>query len=111
MQRQAYVSWKSDLYAMTVDAFSLSWSDLKAYAFPPFCMIGKCLAKTARDQATLVLITPTWQTQTWYPKLLEMAVEVPILLPPYPDLLTSPLGDNHPLIETKQLFDLYKWFK
>ena len=102
-QKQDYMSWKPDPHAMTVDACSLSWSDLKAYAFPPFCMIGKCLTKTVRDQATLVLITPTWQTKTWYPKLLEMEVEAPILLPPYPDLLTSPLGDNHPLIETNQL--------
>jgi hypothetical protein len=101
--KQQYVSWKPDPHAMTVDAFSLSWSNLKAYAFPPFSLIGKCLAKIAKDQATLILITPAWQMQTWYPKLLEMTVEAPILLPPYQDLLTDPVGNSHPLILTKQL--------
>ena len=101
--KEKYVSWKPDPRAMTVDAFSLSWRNPEAYAFPPFCLIGKCLSKITKDQATVILVTPTWQMQTWYPKLLEMVVETPILLPPYPDLLTDPGQNNHPLIETKQL--------
>ena len=101
--KEKYVSWKPDSRVMTVDAFSLSWRNPEAHAFPPFCLIGKCLSKITKDQATVILITPTWQMQTWYPKLLEMVVEAPILLPPYPDLLTDPGQNNHPLIETKQL--------
>jgi hypothetical protein len=63
-QLQQYVSWRPDPNALQVDAFLMSWKDRKAYAFPPFCMIGRCLGKVRVEQATLVLIAPVWQTQT-----------------------------------------------
>ena len=46
----------------------------------------------------LVLVTPTWQTQAWYPRLLAMAVDYPVLLPPQKDLLLSPKQECHPLV-------------
>ena len=66
-QKRRYVSWKPDPEACTFDAFALNWEGLKGYAFPPFCLIGRCLAKVRRYKAKLVLITPIWQTQQWYP--------------------------------------------
>ena len=33
------------------------------YAFPPFCLIGRCLARVQQDSAEMVLVTPVWQTQ------------------------------------------------
>ena len=96
-QLMKFVSWKPDPEAWETDAFRIAWSQMKAYAFPPFCLIGRCLSKVVQDEATLVLIAPTWQTQPWYSVLLEMIIEDPILLPPVPDLLTSPLNQIHPL--------------
>ena len=78
------------------------------YAYPPFCLIARCLAKVNKDQAVLVIITPTWQTQAYYPLLLEMSIAVPILLPPMKDLLMSPQGTHHPLIES-QVLKLAAW--
>ena len=63
---------------------------LVGYAFPPFAMIDRCLAKVAQDQATLVVSTPTWNTQPWFLRLLSMAIANPILLPPQQDMLSSP---------------------
>ena len=81
------------------DYRKLPWSQLQAYAFPPFCLIGRALAKVWQDQATLILVTPAWQTRPpWYVELLEMSIADPILLPPLPDLLASPMGQAHPLI-------------
>jgi hypothetical protein len=88
---------------MAVDAFSQTWSKLKAYAFPPFSLIGKCLAKTGKERAELLLIAPTWQAQPWFPRLLQMAVAKPILLPPHPKLLLSPKGEPHPLMGSSEL--------
>ena len=80
-QKKSYVSWKPDPGAIATDAFTLSWSSLNGYAFPPFCLISLCLAKVRRDKATLVLIAPVWPAQPWYPAILEMVVTTPILLP------------------------------
>ena len=35
-QLDSYVSWRPDLMAITVDAFSMDWTDVSLYAFPPF---------------------------------------------------------------------------
>jgi hypothetical protein len=41
-----------------VNAFSLNWYNLRAYAFPPFALILWCLAKIKKENADLVLICP-----------------------------------------------------
>ena len=58
-----YVSWKPDPCVIAMDAFSPNWSQISAYAFPPFCLIGRCLAKIRKDQATVVIIAPVWPGQ------------------------------------------------
>ena len=102
-QKIRYMSWKPDPGAETVDAFSVSWTDLKAYAFPPICLIGRCLAKAQKDQATILLITPVWTAQPWFPTVLEMSMELPVLLPQHPKGLTSPQGEPHPMWKTGSL--------
>ena len=102
-QLRNYVSWFPDPFAMATDAFQLSWTNLKGYSFPPFVLICQCLAKIRSDQATLVIITPTWPTQVWYPVLLEMSCRDPILIPPMGDLLTSPSCQVHPLVKEGSL--------
>ena len=74
------------------------------YAFPPFCLIMKTLAKIWEEGGELVLITPVWPTQAWYPVLLEMLVDPPILLAQFPNLLSNPRGELHPLLVNKTLF-------
>ena len=53
-----YVSWKPDPNAQFVDAFQLSWKELKFYAFPPFSMILNCLQKIKQEEGTGVIVTP-----------------------------------------------------
>ena len=48
------------------------------------------------DQATLILITPAWQTQSWYPQLLS--IRNPLILSKVPGLLQGPKKELHPLI-------------
>ena len=40
------------------------------YLFPPFSLIQKCLRKIIEDKATVLLITPVWQSRPWYPIIL-----------------------------------------
>lgn len=102
-QIPTYMSWKPDPYSQGTDAFSINWRQGLHYAFPPFCLINKCLWKAQREMADLILITPTWQTQTWFPAALDMSVEEPILLTSQKELLTSPGGEPHPLMEKGDL--------
>ena len=44
-QVQKFVSWKPDPQAWKVDAFAITWTGIKAYAFPPFCLISRLLQK------------------------------------------------------------------
>ena len=81
-QIPTYVAWKPDPHSHATDAFQQNWSHKLLYAFPPFCMIPKVLNKTLKEQVPkLILITPAWTTQVWYPKILNMSIKSPILLP------------------------------
>ncbi|XP_057294612.1 uncharacterized protein LOC130623139 [Hydractinia symbiolongicarpus] len=64
---------------------------------------GRVLAKVRREKVCMILITPAWQTQTWYGPLLEMLVTNPLLLPQSLSLLTNPQGKSHPLLENRTL--------
>lgn len=84
--------------ATAIDAFSISWSNLRCYAFPPFSLLSQVLAKIRNDNALVRFIAPVWTTQNWYPMLLQLAIEHPILLPQKDNLLTSPHSQElHPL--------------
>ena len=65
---------------------------------PSICsIVGRCLKKLL-DQSVpfLVLIAPLWQSQPWYPLLLQSCIAAPILLPHYQGLLTRQM-EMHPL--------------
>ena len=94
-QLPTYISWKLGPYSQGRDAFQISWINKKGYAFAPFCLIGRVLENTQSDQATLIVVTPGCQTQSWYPLLLQMSIKNPLLLPSIPDLLTGPNKQNH----------------
>ena len=57
-----YASYKPDLDAYHVNAFSLCWLDLNSYIFPPFSIVGRVLANLAQDRETALVIVPCWET-------------------------------------------------
>ena len=103
-QVQNYVSWLPDPEAVSVDAFTLNWNGLKFYAFPPFCLIAKCLQKIREDNADGIIIVPNWPSQAWFPLLREMTIGKPMLLHRSKTLLTLPNSNTpHPLHATLDL--------
>ncbi len=74
-------SWRPDPYAAATDAFLQVWTGLKAYANPPWNLVGRVAAQAQAQQASLVLVAPVWRTQPWYPILLETLVDAPHLIP------------------------------
>ena len=53
-----YVSPVPDNHALAMDALSIDWNCLHAYAFPPTIRIPCVLAKIQQSQCRIVLIAP-----------------------------------------------------
>ena len=98
-QLPTYVSWRPDPSAWAIDAFTLNWSHFKGYANPPWNLIAKVLNQTRRQAATLVLIAPVWRGQPWYPTLLEMTIEKPLLIRVSPSVIQPTHPVNRPDIQ------------
>ena len=55
-----YVSPVQDYKTLAIDALSMDWNLLHAYAFPPFILIPAVLDKIRQHQCRIVLIAPFW---------------------------------------------------
>ena len=80
-QLSSFVSWRPDPEAIATDAFTVTWTGLKAYANPPWSLVGRVLSQARQQGADLILVTPVWKTQPWYPTVLEMCKDFPLLIP------------------------------
>ena len=89
-QCPVYVAYRPDPEATAINAFTLSWSGLKFYAFPPFCIISSMLQKITQDKAQGVVVVPYWPNQPWFPRLASMLTAEPVLLSARKDLLQLP---------------------
>ena len=99
-----YYSFKPDPGAEAVDALSQVWTNLRAYAFPPFVLIGRCLRKLDQDRVEeLVLVVPFWYNQAWFPNLLARLIDTPLILPHFNHIITNPMGETHPLVTQESL--------
>lgn len=101
-QVNCYCSWKPDPSCLFVDAFSIDWSRFSFnYLFPPFSVLNRCICKMREDRAQGLIIAPLWTTQTWFPRLMELLIDIPIILPNNKDLLQLPHCQlTHPLSKT-----------
>jgi hypothetical protein len=72
-----YMSPLPDPKALAVDALSVSWDGMNAYAFPPTPLIQAVLNKVMTDKVRLCLIAPCWPSQAWFPTLLELLTDHP----------------------------------
>jgi hypothetical protein len=102
-QLPKYMSYKPDPKAVAIDAFQHNWAHRLTYAFPPFNLIARTLKKVQTQRSSMIIVTPTWNTQPYWPLLLQMVIEQPILLPNRYNLLLDPAGNQHPLITNGNL--------
>lgn len=80
-QTKPYIAWHPDPGAFPIDAFSVEWRKYYFYAFSPFNLIHRVVQKVEADQASRILIVPQWTTQPWFPNLLHLLVQEPLVLP------------------------------
>ena len=65
-QLPQHMSCKIDPFSQGGDAFQI---------FPPFALMGRVLQKVNQDQCLMLIITPAWPSQPWFPGLLKMSVK------------------------------------
>ena len=89
-QLKPYVAYQPDPEAHAINAFHISWKGYTFYAFPPFSVIQRVLQKISDEEATGLLVVPHWPTQTWWPYLMNMLIDFPLMLPKKEDTLYLP---------------------
>ena len=77
---QVYVSPVPDPKALDIDALSMSWDGLSAYAYPPLPILSRVISKARAYGPQLILIAPLWPAQPWFPDLLELCHLPPLKL-------------------------------
>ena len=86
-----YVSPCPDPKAWAVDALSVSWTGMAAYAFPPFPLLPKVLLKIREDKANVILVAPWWPQKILDKNLLlDLVRDFQRVLPLWPKLLKQP---------------------
>ena len=88
-----FCSWILSRHAFALDALSVAWENMYAYAFPPIQLIHRVLCHMKQYQCTVILIAPCWPCQQWFPILLSLLIANPVRLPCSPDLLSQSQGE------------------
>ena len=63
-QFPVFCAYRPDSDAEYVNAFSVSWSGLEFYYFPPFICILRTLQRIRQEKAHGVIVVPKWQSQS-----------------------------------------------
>lgn len=105
----SYVSPCPDEDAWGVDALSMPWTGMVGYAYPPGILLPKVLGKMAEEPCELLLIAPLWPGRNWYPQLLSLLTEPPLMLPLWKTLLCQPRTGIHASRESLLRLNLHAW--
>nr|KAG5707261.1 hypothetical protein BaRGS_000035 [Batillaria attramentaria] len=99
-----FVSLVPDPQALAVDALSIPWDSLFAFAYPPAVLIPKIPQKLQGTSAVLLLVAPLRWEKSWVTPLLNLAAGPPLHLHPHLHLLRQPRSQVfHPCPETLNL--------
>lgn len=63
-----FYSWHPFQEAAGVDALQQQWPS-RAYANPPPILIPRVIQKWRQERTNLILVTPNWEAQLWFPVL------------------------------------------
>ena len=86
-----YCSLVPDPQAVFEDAFRHPWDDLDLYAFPPFPLVGRVIARVQESsRVAMTLVAPLWPEKKWFADLLLLLTQPPLALPCWDKLLRQP---------------------
>ena len=102
-----YMSPIPEPEAWKVDSLVQSWEGLYAYAYPPTALIRQTLNKLILHRAELILITPLWPKQEWFPDLLRLSIAFPLVLPPTAKLLKQSFSQH--FHQMPRILNVHEW--
>ncbi len=71
--------------------------------YPPILLLHLLLDKIRREEADVIAILPWWPRRGWFPLVLSLLVDLLVLLPVQPDVISSPQVLPHPGLNTLRL--------
>jgi hypothetical protein len=79
-------AWKVDPQCTWRNSMIHDWNSLPQpanfYAFPPFHMVNRVLERVRHFNVDRIcIVTPVWPARIWWPTMLEMLVDWPIVVP------------------------------
>ena len=103
-QSPQYEAWKPDPNSLQQMQCNSVGTKCFHTLYPPFSLISRILKKVRQEKVEQIIIVKlTWQTQPWYPVLLEISMQCPLLMTPLPDLLLDRQETKHPLVQNGKL--------
>jgi hypothetical protein len=102
-----FVSPVPDPLAESVDALTLDWTGLDAYAFPPPVLLNTVLRKIQLERSVITLLAPNWPAHPWFTLLLSLLIEIPVKLGLRRDLLTQP--QSRLAHQKPEVYKLHAW--
>ena len=94
-----------DVGSLTVGALTVPWTQYGlSYAMPPVSLVSRILDKITSEGIELIITVLFWESRPWFPRLIEMLCDTPLLLPKSVELFL-PWDDEkrHPLQGKLQL--------
>ena len=86
-----YCSLVPDPQAVFEDAFHHPWDGLDLYAFPPFPLVSRVIARVKESsRIAMTLVAPLWPEKEWFADLLLILAQPPLALPWWDSLLQQP---------------------
>jgi hypothetical protein len=91
--------------SVATDAFLQHWGQWTVFIHVPIVLLPRILQTLRQDQATGLVIAPTWPGQPWFPALLELLVDFPAQLPIAEGTIFLPFEQQamHPMWKTLRL--------
>ncbi len=90
-----YVNPFPDDKAWKTDALIINWKNLMCYAFPLSTIIHQVVRKVEETDCILVMVAIYFPSQTWFPSLLKLPVELSFALPSNKWLLCQPMSKGY----------------
>ena len=86
-----YCSLVPDPQEVFEDEFRHPWANLDLYAFPPFPLVGRVVARVRETpNLSMTLVTSLWPEKEWFTVLLLLLTQPPVALPWWDWLLQQP---------------------
>ena len=90
--------WTPGSQAITADAENTDWAALpqgRLYAFPPMARIPHALRRVEESGRQVLAILPAWPTAVWWPTMLRLLEETPLIIDRSEGAVTTPWNEEN----------------